>query len=242
MLKAIVTILQILVGLYCLGHVIRQNPKFDAFLLVVENGYGGINNKLKDARLYDGICTLRLMYGFIGFLAFLLIFLTPYLTSAPQPYLLICGACFIISIIGWGSISWCLQHNEILLDNILFLSIFLLSPFLMAFLEERTNTPLLWYPLESIFIMLHSMNIDIDPPRNIFIQACIFSATLVFFMFVQYLFNWLISIPVLLLTIFIVLLTSSFAKIVNLFFPKNAFAGLMAILFVMLIVIQNYLL
>ena len=68
MLKATITILQILVGGYFLGNAIRQNPKFDAFLLIVENGYGGINDKLKDTRIREGVYKLGLMYGFLSFM------------------------------------------------------------------------------------------------------------------------------------------------------------------------------
>lgn len=242
MLKATITILQILVGVYFLGNAIRQNPKFDAFLLIVENGYGGINDKLKDTRIREGVYKLGLMYGFLSFLAFLMLFLTPYVASQSEPYFLMCSAGFIIGLIGWSSISWCLQHRKMLLENTWFWWLMPIFPFFLAFLEKQTGISILWCPLDSLFKLLNSMGVYIELPTSVWSQAFIFCAILIVFMLVQYLVMWCISIPVLIITILMVLLIVFFARLVNLIAPKTAFYGFMVILFVALILVQNYIL
>lgn len=59
----------ILVGVYLAGNFARQNPKFDAFLVVIEDGYDGLNRKIKDANIRQGVILLQRIYGVLAFLS-----------------------------------------------------------------------------------------------------------------------------------------------------------------------------
>lgn len=242
MLKGIVTVMQILVGVYFMGNIARQNPKFKAFIVVLEDGYGNVNNKIKDARLTEGIVFLQLIYGFVAISSAVIFFLTAYAVPEQENVKFICSMGFVFGFIGWASVSWCMQHRKAISENAWVFLLMMVSPFAMALLEKQSGISLIRYTLEPLFHIFKVMGFHVDLPTDIWSQAGILSCMLLFVVLMQYIFSWILSIPVLLLTIFIVISMIYFARLVNLIAPDKSFSGFMIILFILLTVVQNYLL
>lgn len=242
MLKGIITTLQILVGIYFMGNIARQNPKFKAFIHVLEDGYGSVNNKVKDARLKEGIAFLQLIYGFVAIASAILFFVTAYAVPEQEKVKFICSMGFVFGFIGWASVSWCMQHRKAISENVWIFGLMVISPFAMALLERQSGVSMLGFTLQPLFHIINGIGFHLEPPTSIWSQAGILSCMLLFVVLMQYVFNWMLSIPVLLLTIAIVILMIYFARFVNVIAPDKSFSGLMMILFVLLTVVQNYLL
>lgn len=242
MLKGIVTTLQVLVGVYFMGNISRQNPKFKAFIVVLEDGYGNLNNKIKDARLTEGIVFLQLIYGFVAITSAIMFFLIAYALPEQENVKFLCSMGFVFGFIGWTSISWCMQHRKAISENTWVFLLMVVSPFVMALLEKQYGISLIRYTLEPLFHLFKTMGFNIDLPKGIWSQAGVLSCVLLVVVLMQYIFSWILSIPVLLITIFIVISMIYFARLVNLIAPEKSFPGFMIILFILLTVVQNYLL
>lgn len=242
MLKGIVTTLQVLVGVYFMGNIARQNPKFKAFIVVLEDRYGNLNNKIKDARLTEGIIFLQLIYGFVAIISAIMFFLMTYVVPEKENVKFLFSMGFVFGFIGWASVSWCMQHRKAISENAWIFLLMVVSPFALALLEKQSGISLIRYTLEPLFHLFKTMGFHVDIPTGIWSQAGILSCVLLFVVLMQYIFSWILSIPVLLITIFIVISMIFFARLVNLIAPEKSFPGFMIILFILLTVVQNYLL
>lgn len=240
MLKAIVFILQVIVGIYCLGNMARQNPKFDAFLILLEDGYGRVNEKVKETNVKDGVEFLKKIYGYMVLVFFLLLLIGNYLALNNEQYTFIFTIGFCISLLGLGGVSWCFQHKKMVAGNLRIVLLIVVSPFFLAFLESQSEVSLLGRFSEPLLNLLEQLGFSKDLNVETWTLAFMISAILLGMIIVQHVFAWGIFIPILLLNIIIVVLIINFAKLVNIFAPKKAFSGLMAAMFVFLMWLQYY--
>lgn len=240
MLKAMETILEVIVGIYCLGNIARQNPKFDAFLILLEDGYGKINEKIKETSVKDGVQLLQKTYRFMVLIFFLLLLVGNSLSLNNEQYIFIFTIGFCISLLSFGGVSWCLQHKKMVSDNLWIALIIVISPFFLAFLESQSEMSLLDRFSKPLLNLLTQFGFFIDFNIGVWDLAFMISVILLVMIIVQYMFAWILSLPILLLSIIIVVLIINFAKLVNTFAPKKAFAGLIVVIFIFLIFLRNY--
>ncbi|UYU31459.1 hypothetical protein [Siccibacter colletis] len=238
MLKATVLFSQVVVGIYLAGDIARQNPKFDAFLSLVEDGYHNLNNRIKEAQIQEGMGLLRKLAGVCAFIFFLLLITVPRLSSDPEWYSTVFIYCFFGAIAVWGGLSWCMQHTKTLGNAGGVICLTLVSPFALALLEKQTGIPVLAQFLGPLFYLFAKLGFPIDPLPGTWAMAFILCGFLIFALVVQYILTWAIAIPIMALSVLAVVGIIQFAKIVNVIAPKKAFSGLMIVIFILLGVVQ----
>lgn len=238
MVKVLVNIGLILVGVYLAGNFARQNPKFDAFLVVIEDGYDGLNRKIKDANIRQGVILLQRIYGVLAFLSVALFLVIPHVVSVTNIYLEKTSIFSLVFLAAWGALSWCLQHKKALKENSTMALLMIASPFALAFFEVQSGVPLLRAFLKPVYGILPIFNIHIDAGSGVWLLALLLSSLLVIALALQYIASWCIAIPVLFISIFLVLGAIYFARLVNTVAPQKAFFGLMVLAFVILNILQ----
>lgn len=242
MLKFIITILQVFVGVYCLGDIARKNSKFDAFLTLLETGYGQFNNKIQNACLKNGIAELKKIYGFFAlFFFFIFIILSAFFPGSNE-YMFICTTGFVFSLLGRGGISWWMQHKQVILSNAGITLLIIIFPFLLGLLERQSGVSLLKNNLEPLLNSLAQLGFVVNPDIGVWWLASILSVGLLLMVFILYISTWVLSVPIIFVSVLFTVTAISFSKLVNKISPGKAFNGLMVILFIVLTVINNYLL
>ncbi|WP_175856640.1 hypothetical protein [Burkholderia anthina] len=112
MLKILFVSLQVLIGYYWAGDMARQNPKINDFVAHLEDGYGNLNDRLKDVRVIEGLNALKNIYRYISILSIASFFILLKIAGPNRllgDYLSVIG---MVSLFGWFSIKWCINHKS----------------------------------------------------------------------------------------------------------------------------------
>lgn len=231
MLKTILTFVQIVIGFYWAGDMARQNPRVDALVTHLENGYEGFNEKLKDAKIVEGLSMLKRFYGWVAVAIFSMFFaLSKILGSNPQ-FFFFMSLVGLGSVFGWFSIKWCLEHRRTIREFSSNVLIMIFAPILIGIFDFFLHTPFTqvlaegFYhlPLPDGWEVPHLTN-----PLAIGGAISLFFATFVGF---YYIITWLLTVPAAFASVAIVLLPVLLARFIHVAAPRKPFVGFTFVLF-----------
>lgn len=229
MLKLTLSLIQILIGIYWAGDVARQNPKIDAFVAQLEDGYGAFNQRLQGIRIGDGLIVLRRIYGWTAVAAAMLFFvLGRYLGQNPV-FRTFWSTAFFVSFFGWFSIRWCTEHKRAVSDYGPQVALFVFGPLLMGAFDILMGTPFVQILMEPLNRVPNPWGWTIQQPANSIALGAVLSAFLAVFFAVYYVITWVFAAPAAFVSALVVALPVALARFVYVIAPRKAFFGLTAV-------------
>ena len=231
MLKVLCVMIQVIIGFYWAGDMARQNPRIDSLVDHLERGYGSFNEKLKDAKIIDGLSALRAVYGWAAIGILISLVVTPkFLELSAAVFSWLSAAC-IGSAFGWFSINWCVNHSNTVRAFRGQGSIIIFGPILMGVFDQVFNTPFTQILAESSSQILMTLGWEIPQSTHSIVVGSVMSLILATFFGVYYLLAWLLTVPAAFVSAGLILLPVLFAKIVHAIAPKKPFAGFTFVIF-----------
>jgi len=227
------TTLLVLAGIYGFGDMARQNAKFDNFVSEIELGYASFNMKLANLEVREALITLGKWFGWLTILLLLVImFLRPTIHSHPSLYFWI-NYLLLAFAVQWASIRWCLNHKKSAHELGRTALMIISTPILIGLLEILSGISmtdplrvLLAQTISSEYIA--NLAIVSGPLKFGSLISCFMLIGFVFY----YCLFWVLTIPVVFATGFLITSAVKFAKLVNLIAPKTPFQGFVICLFV----------
>lgn len=234
MLKVILTVLAVLISIYWIGERIRRNPKIDKFLSAIEGRYSKLNERLEESNVMEGLRLLRRYYGWLSVaLLVCLLVVQRFPQSSPMATLRLFSF-FGFAFMGWWSIKWVTAHKRTIAERSKDNTLIIFGPLLLGIFDVLFGTPfmsILVRPMQEIAAALH---FDFPQVSNPIAIGSIMSLAVLSFFGVQYLFTWIITVPVFLVSVFVVVLPIRFARLLAAIDRGNTFLWLTA--FVMLVI------
>jgi hypothetical protein len=222
MLKIILTTVQIFIGVYWAGAVVRQNKRIDAFFSLLEGGYATFNGRLKDAELGSALAALRKFYGCLalGLVVALLLFgrFIPHNSSIGVTW----AASFTGAFFAWFALRWWLQHRAALTDYLPQTALMVLTPFFAAGLDQTAGTQLVEVLVQPLARSEH-LQPFVSAPNASWMAAAVLSGVLLTCFVSMYGITWLLSAPLAFASFLLVAIPIWFARWIHAIDPKNTF-------------------
>ncbi len=231
MLKILLAFVQIIIGFYWAGDMARQNQRIDELVTHLENGYGSFNKKLKDAKIAEGLSSLKKLYGWSTVLFFSMSFALPkFIGSNPSffsfPLLVSFGSAF-----GWFSIKWCLHHRKTVQEIGPQVLLMIFSPILLSAFDLLFKIPFIQIFAMSLYSIPLPFGWEIPHFTNPITIGCIFSLLFAIFFAFYYVTTWLLTAPAAFASVTIILLPVLFARFIHTIAPRKPFFGFTFVLF-----------
>lgn len=231
MLKLLLTFVQIIIAFYWAGDMARQNRRIDALVTHLENGYGGFNEKLRDAKIVEGLFALRRFYGWVAIAAFSLFFVLPNVID-PNPnffgfLLVVC----IASFFGWYSIKWCIDHRKTVREFGSQVSLMVFGPILIGAFDLLLQTSFTQILAEGLYRIPLPFGWDVPHLTNPLAIGGAISMLLALFFGLYYIITWFFTVPATFASATIVLLPVLFARFIHAVAPRKPFVGFTFVLF-----------
>ncbi len=231
MLKILLDVVQIVIAFYWAGNMARQNPKIDALVTHLENGYRSFNEKLKDSNIVEALAMLRRFYGWVAVASFST---TLVLLNVIGPNAEFFGFLSMVGLgsgFGWFSIKWCLEHRKTVGQfgsNVLLM---VSGPILIGVFDALLHTPFTQILADGFYRLPLPAGWEIPVLTNpIAIGGAIsllFAALVGFY----YIVAWSLAVPAAFASVAIVLLPVWLARIIHVVAPQTPFVGFTFVLF-----------
>jgi hypothetical protein len=211
----------------------RQNEKVNKFITDVEFNYAKFNQQLANLEIRQALLSIGRVFGFLSIIiAVILFFLQPLIARNSTSYFWIYY--FLIAfILQWISIRWCLRHKEQLNESKRTVALFVFAPLIVGVLEYYSGVSLT-EPIRLVFADTIPIQFISEFARSS--GPIYFGLAITLFMGVgfsiHYLMMWIITLPIVLFSIFLIMLAVKFARFVNLIAPKIPFQGFLICAFV----------
>lgn len=231
MLKLLLTFVQIIIAFYWAGDMARQNPRIDALVTHLENGYGSFNEKLKDAKIVDGLSALRNFYGWVAVAASSLFFVLPNVIGPNPSFFGFLSVVGIASVFGWFSIKWCIDHRKTVREFGSQISLMVFGPILIGAFDLLLQTPFTQILAEGFYRIPLPFGWEVPHLTNpIAIGGAISLLFAVFFCF-YYIITWFLTVPATFVSATVVLLPVLLARFTHAVAPRKPFFGFTFVLF-----------
>lgn len=237
-MKNVLALLQVLIGLYWLGDLIRQNPKINQFVLNTENSFAYWNNKLKDSDTKSGLFLLKKLFAYLAIIFIVIFFLVHKLLPNQQHFIFLISSGFVASIFIWISLSWTIDHKYMI--HSMSKQVFLLSalPMISGIFDYIFSTL-----FTDIFVQIHNtiavqFGWKVSEISHPLLIGIIGSVILIVFFLIYYGLMWVISLPTLFIFFTLMFCTQKLAKFIHSIAPQKPLVGLSAILFIILTFVQ----
>lgn len=231
MLKILFTFVQIIIGFYWAGDMARQNPRIDALVTHLENGYGSFNEKLKDAKFVESLSVLRSFYGWVAVAAFSLFFVLPKVIGPNPNFFGFLSLVAIGSVFGWFSIKWCLDHRKTVREFSSQVSLMVFGPILIGAFDLLLHTPFTQILAEGFYRLPLPFGWEVphltDPIAIGGAVSLLFAA----FFGLYYIIAWLLTVPAAFASATIVLLPVLLSRFIHAVAPQKPFVGFTFVLF-----------
>ena len=212
MLKIALNCIMYLCAIYCIGDNIRRNPKIDAFLAALEGGYTRINQHLENATVRSGLAVMRKIYGWTSLVMFCVFAVLTYSLPSWKGAMDATSQLFMLTFMFWMSIKWAVDHKVTLIEHWKTYSLLISAPLLMGLCDTLLDsgfTRALVIPFAQFPLNLH---IDITALPPLFIGGFYSALFLVFFVS-YYLMTWVITTPVLIISVLTIAIPIIFCRL-----------------------------
>ncbi|EZQ01313.1 hypothetical protein [Acinetobacter sp. Ver3] len=237
-MKNILAFFQVLIGLYFLGDLIRQNPKIDGFLQNTEKKFSNWNHKLKDSNAKSVLFLLKKIHGYLSII-FIIIFLVIQKLWPSQIYLLhLLSAAFVACIFVWLSLTWTIDHKNMIISmakQVAFLSV---TPFIAGIMDYLFSLNFTAIFVQIYNTLAQTLHLEPSGMHHPIIMGLVGSLILTSLFVIYYIIMWVISLPTLLIFLLFMLSAQRIAKLINSIAPKQPLMGLAVILFIILTFVQ----
>ncbi|WPN98341.1 hypothetical protein [Pseudomonas sp. MUP55] len=225
MLKIILNCIMYLCATYCIGDKIRRNPKIDAFLTTIEGSYTRINEHLENATVRSGLELLRKIYGWACLAMFGLFLVVIRLFPEKSGAVLSFSQLFMLTFLFWFSIKWAVDHKATLTQHWKTHSLMVSGPILMGLLDTLLDTPFtqaLVLPLKQLPGTWYSTVASFHP----LIIGALYSSLCFASFLVYYMMTWIITTPMLILSVVTIIIPIQFARLLAIIDRENTFLWL----------------
>jgi len=231
MLKILCVSLQILIGYYWAGDMARQNPKINDFVAHLEDGYGSLNDRLKDVKVIEGLNALRKLYRYISIISIAAFFIFPKIIGPDRLLAGYLSSIGMVSIFGWFSIKWCIDHKNAITGMWPQVGLMIFGPVILGAFDVFLGTPFMATLSQPLYKIATLLGLHMPTLTNpIAIGGCLSLVFAIFFL-IYYLLTWLVAAPAAFLSAALVLLPVAAARLIHTVAPRKAFAGLTLMLF-----------
>lgn len=231
MLKVLLTSVQIIIGFYWAGDMARQNPRVDALVTHLESGYGSFNEKLKDAKIVEGLSMLRSFYGWAAVAAFSMFFVLPRVIGPNPNFFGFLSLVGLGSFFGWFSIKWCLDHRKTVREFGSQVSLMIFGPILIGVFDLLLHTPFTQILAEGFYRLPLPFGWEAPHITNPIAIGSAISLLFAAFFFLYYIITWLLTAPTAFASVAIVLLPVLLARFIHAVAPRKPFVGFTFVLF-----------
>ena len=215
MLKLLLTLVQIIIGFYWAGDMARQNPRIDALVTHLENGYGNFNEKLKDAKIIGGLSALRSFYGWLAVAAFSLFFVLPKVIDPSPNFFGFLSLVGLGSVFGWFSIKWCLNHRKTVREFGSQVSLMVFGPILIGAFDLLLQTPFTQILAEGFYRIPLPFGWEVPHLTNPIAIGGAISLLFAVFFGLYYIITWLLTVPAAFASATIILLPVLLARFIH---------------------------
>lgn len=231
MLKLLLNIVQIFIGIYWAGEVARQNPKVDSFVAQLESGYEKFNLGLNDTKIVEGLAALRRIYGWLAVATIIFFFaFSRFFAGSPRlGYLW--SLSFIVSLFGWFSIKWCLDHKKTVSEFGPQIALIVFGPLLMGVFDLLMGTPFTQILSGPIQAMPNPWGDQLSLPANPIGFGAVLSLVLAVFFAIYYSVTWLLTAPAAFGSAILIAIPVFLARFVQAVWPRKPFFGFTVLLF-----------
>lgn len=232
-LKFVLTIAQILTGLYLAGELIRQNKDVDMFLGSLERSYGRFNRQLEESSVRSGLSQLARLYALFAILAFVAFLLVGRLQAVRVQTWAIWA--FTTCTLGWLSIGWCTDHRKTLAQFRPGLALALIFPVILVSTDLLTGESFTRRFCEPIYMLLSDNPWHFELPQlaSPIAFGSLLMALLLGTFASYYILIWLVAAPIAFASVLVIWVPVSLARLIHTFAPKTPMAGLVAVVFAM---------
>lgn len=231
MLKTLLTFVQIVTGFYWAGDMARQNPKVDALVTHLENGYGSFNEKLKDAKIVEGLSMLRGFYGWVAVATFSMFFVLPKVIGPNSKFFGFLSLVGLGSVFGWFAIKWCLDHRETVREFGSQVSLLVFGPILIGTFDLLFHTQFTQILAEGFYRLPLPFGWEVPHLTNPIAIGGAISLLFAAFVGLYYIITWLLTVPAAFASVAIVLLPVLLARFIHAVAPRKPFVGFTFVLF-----------
>jgi len=231
MLKILFVSLQIIIGFYWAGDMVRQNPKINDLVVHLEDGYGSFNDRLKDIKVTHGLNALRKLYRYISIISIAAFFILPKIIGPNRILAGYLSSIGMVSMFGWFSIKWCIDHKNSIIGIRPQVGLMIFGPVILGIFDTFFGTPfmaILSQPAYKIAILLGLNVPHLTNPIAIGGGLSLIFAT---FFLIYYILTWVVAAPAAFLSAALVLLPVTAARLIHTVAPRKAFVGLTLVLF-----------
>ncbi|RQV00931.1 hypothetical protein DF047_31480 [Burkholderia cenocepacia] len=137
----------------------------------------------------------------------------------------------MVSMFGWFSIKWCIDHKSALTDMRPQVGIMIFGPVALGIFDIFFETPFMTILTQPLYKITTPLGLHVPHLVNpIAIGGCLSLIFAIFFL-VYYILTWLVSAPAAFLSAALVLLPVAAARLIHTVAPRKAFVGLALMLF-----------
>lgn len=231
MLKLFLTLIQVLIGFYWAGDMARQNKRIDASVSLLEQGYGAFNERVKTAKLIDGLSMLRRFYGCAAVISSLVFFFVLRLLPPNQQFAQFLSTIVLISTFGWFSIKWCIDHKKTFEEVGSHIALGIFSPLLIGAFDLLLGTPFTQILAQAFYSLPSTLISNLPRLTNPIAIGGAISLLFAILFAICYALTWLLSAPLAFASVAIVLLPVAMARFIDTLAPKRSFVGFTFVLF-----------
>lgn len=231
MIKNLLVLVMSLVSVYWLGGRVRTNPRVDALLTTLENGYTAFHNKVKNSTISDVVTILRPIYGWLALLTGVAFFMLGKVGVQSPIAVGLLSAAFLFCLSSWAAIKWVSEHRLILRNHASMVSMMVFGPLVIGVLSRMSVTPLI-DPLYAHLVWTVSL-LGMELPINVgqVWQGAIMSIIIFTIIVGNYLLAWLFAVFVAYPPILVALAPVYLTKCLDRLFPGDAFLGFTVFLY-----------
>jgi hypothetical protein len=219
-------LIQVLIGFYWAGDMARQSSKIDTLVSGLEDSYGSFNTRLKDARVMTGLAALRRFYGWIAVVATITLLIFPSIIGPNQAFAGLASVALLMSILGWFSIKWWLDHKNTASEIGSRLALFIFLPLLIAIFDTILSTPFTHILADALYRIPLLPDLSIPKLTSPLAIGSAISALFAVGALFFYLLIWLMTAPIVFLSAVLIALPVLLARFIHTIAPRRAFVGL----------------
>lgn len=238
MLKLILSLTQIIIGIYWAGDAARQNPKINAFVEQLELGYGEFNQRIRSTQIAKGLSALKKIYGWLSILSFGAFVFAGKFIEPTQNIGLILSMSFFFSFFGWFSLKWCTEHRKAINEYGPMTAFIVFSPLLMSAFDSLAGTPFTKILSEPFYSFPLPAGLELPHFNDPIAIGAVASLLLAAFFAFYYAITWIISAPAAFLSVSIIALPVAMARFIHVIAPRKAFFGLTVVIFTLATLLQ----
>lgn len=224
------TTLQIIISIYWAGEVVRQNPKVENLIEVIERGYKSFNSSLKDVQVVNALRVLRKIYVYLIVIIISAILIQDFLSTNLTILNLILSRLLPITLLGWFSLEWCLDHKKYISGVSPQVLLIIVSPVLFVIIDQLMSTS-----ISDVIVVPCTQILDAigyEPPTNNILISMVCTLTITLSIAIFYILAWFISVPIAFVSAILVCIPIFFARLMHYFFPHKPFFGFTVLAFI----------